>query len=273
MTKEDEISFDGTSPLSKAQIQHIKSFICNKIIEEESDSDSTMSKEQQQQKANRISDFLQYLDRYYIDSSTDGGSGEVNNSVHHENRPTLLNICSGENNDIISIAAAKFNLCSQSIGLHTNEINIQSSKRLAFQQNVFNKCHFFQVNYNDDPKLLLDNPHFIADRINESDVVLIHDVLDADMITQLMPLLALLSSKRKNRKFVSCVHHIPTLNAVCSKLISGTELCVYDGIVDTTTDDKDDRCTYPPLPEPLHDDEIDKEFARSSIQHALPRRF
>ena len=45
---------------------------------------------------------------------------------------------------------------------------------LAFQQKVFNKCHFFHVNYEDDPRLLLNNPHFMADNINESDVVFIH---------------------------------------------------------------------------------------------------
>ena len=148
---------------------------------------------------------------------------------------------------------------------------------LAFEQKVFNKCHFFHVNYEDDPRLLLNNPHFMADNINESDVVFIHSNAwsSPDRMVTLIPLLALLSSKKNGRKFVTSVHHnIPMEHTVNKRLIEGTDLCVYDGIVDNRTIRKDNNnFVCAPPPEPMDGDEIDKEFARSSIKHALPRRF
>jgi len=220
-------------------------------------------------------DFLQYLDSYYCDTTSFDGASDK------RRRPTLLNInccCTNtatieQNNDILSITAAKFNLSSKSISLdNTNEVNVQSSKRLAFQQQVFNKCHFFEVNYNDDPTLLLNNPHFMADQINECDIVFIY-AATSDLLQTLLPLLSLLSSKKEgNRKFVTCLNHLPREVAVNPKHIDGTELCVYDGIVHQTTNRQMDASILCPPPEPVDDELIDKEFARASIKHAMPRR-
>ena len=87
--------------------------------------------------------------------------------------------------------------------------------------------------------------------------------------------MALLSSKKNDRKFVTSVHHnIPMEHTVNKRLIEGTDLCVYDGIIDNRRIRKDNNdFVCAPPPEPVDGDEIDKEFARSSIKHALPRRF
>ena len=225
-------------------------------------------------KTKHYSDFLQYLDNYYCDTTSFDGAPDK------RRRPTLLNInccCTNtatieQSYDILAITAAKFNLSSRSISLDTNEVNIQSSKRLAFQQQVFDKCHFFEVNYNDDPTLLLNNPHFMADQINECDIVFIY-AATSDLLQTLLPLLSLLSSKKEgNRKFVTCLDHLPREVAVNPKHIYGTELCVYDGIAHQATNRQMDASILCPPPEPVDDELIDKEFARASIKHAMPRR-
>ena len=217
--------------------------------------------------------FSQYLDDYFWSTTTSSSShnGRCTDCTTNRRRPTLLNIiCDEEQSyDILSIAATKYNLCSKSITLHTNEKSITNSKMLAFEQKVFNKCHFFHVNYEDDPRLLLNNPHFMADNINESDVVLIHSNAwsSPDRMVMLIPLLALLSSKKNGRKFVTSVrHNIPMEHTVNKRLIKGTDLCVYDGIVDNRTIRKDNNnFVCAPPPEPVDGDEIDKEFARSVV--------
>ena len=242
---------------------------------------SYILKESQSLNTTHLFHFLQYLDDYFWSTTTSSSShnGRCTDCTTNRRRPTLLNIICDEEQSyvILPVAATKYNLCSKSITLHTNEKSITNSKMLAFEQKVFNKCHFFHVNYEDDPRLLLNNPHFMADNINESDVVFIHSNAwsSPDRMVMLIPLLALLSSKKNGRKFVTSVrHNIPMEHTVNKRLIEGTDLCVYDGIVDNRTIRKDNNnfvCVPPP--EPVDGDEIDKEFARSSIKHALPRRF
>ena len=225
------------SPLSKEKMQQIKTYLSNMLEEEASTSiqnETVISiPHDRDVKTKHYSDLLQYLDGYYCDATLLDGASDT------RRRPTLLNIncCSTnatveQSNDILSITAAKFNLSSKSISLDTNENNIQSSKRLAFQQQVFNKCHFFEVNYNDNPTLLLNNPHFMADQINECDIVFIY-AATLGVLQTLLPLLTLLSSKKEKRKFVT--NHLPREVAVNPKHIDGTELCVYDGIAPQTT--------------------------------------
>ena len=246
-------------------------------------SSSYKPKESQSLNTNHLFHFLQYLDEYFW-STTTSPSQKTNDSfsdciTNRRRRPILLNIIcdEGQSIDILSVAATKYNLCSKSITLHTDENSITNSKMLAFEQKVFNKCHFFHVNYDDDPRLLLNNPHFMADNINESDVVFIHynSYSTPDKMETLIPLLALLSSKKNDRKFVTSIHNIPMEHIVNKRQIEGTDLMEYDGIVDNRRIRKknDNNLVCEPPPEPVDGDEIDKEFARSSIKHAFPKRF
>ena len=118
----------------------------------------------------------------------------------------------------------------------------------------------------------MNNPHFIADQINECDIVFIY-AAKPDILQLLLPLLSFLSSKKEgNRKFVTCSNHLPREVAVNRKHIYGTELCVYDGIAHQITNRQMDASILCPPPEPVDDELIDKEFARASIKHAMPRR-
>lgn len=257
--------FGNNRPLSVDHLEEIESCLCRlkDSIEEPADDEQFATPQQ-------LTTFLQYLDEHFWstqqspsrdDSSDDGAKLPVE-------RPALLHVGSG--NGILSVAALQFNLCSQAVGLETDQLYVTGSMKLAFQHGVFDRCHFFRSNYFDeDPRLLLDNPHSMADRINESDVVFVYS--SSDEVHKLIPLLALLSSKNEGRKFVTLTHHIPSEFAVSPRLIPGTDLCVYDGVIgkkDKATT-ADFRC---PMPEPVDGDEIDKEFARSSIRHAMPRR-
>ena len=146
----------------------------------------------------------------------------------------------------------------------------QNSGTCSRIKSLSEECNFFQHYFDIGPRLLLDNPHLMADKINEADVIFLHVL--PEIIQQLIPLMALLSSKEKeSRKFVTLVNHIPEHCAVNPIVLSGMDLCVYDGVIDDGT--KQEQCNCPLPPEPMDGDEIDKDFARSSIRHALPRRF
>ena len=178
-------------------------------------------------------------------------------------QPILLHLGSGDGR--VAVAAAHLNICSSAVGVDINPQLITASKQLAFQKKVFNKCHFFEEDLTVDPKILLDNPHWIADKMNESDVVFLH--VDPKMLKKLIPLLARLSN---GRKIVTLMNHLPKEASICPEFIHGTELCVYDGVIDNR--DAVEQI-LPPPPEPVDADDIDKEFARRSIQHALPSKF
>jgi len=279
MAVHDTTSFErGNVPISHEDLQQITSHLHD--LEDSSHSgaksnNESIPKEQQQPETGRangsldppkpeqLSGLFQFLDDYYWSANAKSSDDSTDGTMK---RPSLLNICSG--NGLAAVAASRFNLCSQTVGLDANPLTISNSMKLAFQQKVFHKCHFFQTELVVDPKLLLDNPHFMADKINEADVVFLY--ASPTTIRKLIPLLALLSAKKKETKFVTLMNHLPNEFAVCPELISGTELCAYNGVVD---DRMKEVQSIPRPPEPVDADEIDKGFARSSIRHALPERF
>ena len=132
----------------------------------------------------------------------------------------------------VAVAAARFDVCAQCIGLDEDERNVKNSIRLAFEQKkAFEKCHFFHIDdLAADPRILLDNPHFVGEKLNEADVVLLH--APPTTIERLVPLLARMSTKKVERTFVTLTNHIPDEFAVNPQIVEGTELCSYDGVVD-----------------------------------------
>lgn len=179
-------------------------------------------------------------------------------------RPVLLHLGSGDG--LVVVATTHLNFCSSATGIEIDPQMVTSSKRLAFEQKVFEKCNFFELDLTVDPKILLDNPHWIADKMNAADVVLL-SCMDPDLMVKLIPLLAKLSSKRE-RKIVTLINHFPGELCVHPNYISGTNLCICKGVIDNGA--KDDEFLLPAPPQPLCNDDLDKDFARRSIQYAIP---
>ena len=256
-----------SNPITKKQLEQITSFLHKLDDPEPTAQTHTAQHRDVSPSPDQLTSLFRYLDDQYWSAKSNMSMDNIDEATIK--RPILLHLCSGNGQAVV--AATRFNLCSQAIGLDTNSLNITNSKKLAFQQKVFSKCHFFETESLDnvDPKILLDNPHLIADKMNESNVVYLH-ATNPDMIEKLVPLLALLSSKRKGRKFITSGYHLSNEFAVSPNLISGTELCVYDGVVDSRVKQE---ILLPPPPRPVDGDEIDKEFARGSIRHAMPERF
>jgi len=301
---------DGNVRLSREQLQQIASHIqnvmedealCSRIGQPETDSTGALQKPPTPE---QLTQLFQFLDEYYwftATTTTEPTSSDDKESTQHppattkRKRPTLLTI--GIDNALAAIMATRFNLCSQAIILnspddptsqsqHDNSKKVLvNSKKLAFQQGVFEKVHFFPIedkSFLRHPTLLLDNPHYMADRINQSNIIFVHAPSE-EVMMKWIPLFALLSSKMKaKRKFITLREFpLPKEVAIPSRFMaaasSSSELCIYDEVIFDEKAKEETRnqqiSIIPPPPKPLDGDEIDKEFARSSILHALPERF
>jgi len=148
----------------------------------------------------------------------------ANNETYENSkgRPVLLHLGSGDG--LVAVATTHLNFCSSATGI---EINPQfwSLHPIDLPLNkVFEKCDFFELELTVDPKILLDNPRWIADKINAADVVLL-SCMDPDLMVKLIPLLANLSSKRA-RKIVTLINHFPGGLCVHPNYVSGTNSCI-----------------------------------------------
>lgn len=173
-------------------------------------------------------------------------------------KPVLLHIGCGDGR--VGVAAA--DLCSQIIGIDASPLRVHTAIKMAFEQKVLDKSHFFQTEIFEDPLLLLGNPNLLADKIWEADVVFLHAF--PSVLKKLMPLLAKLSDNnyeymlaekvKKQRKFVTLMYHLSAVSIDGSRyipmkvrFIQGTDICVYDGVKET-----DANQVTPPSTPPRH---------------------
>lgn len=153
-------------------------------------------------------------------------------------KPVLLHIGCGDGR--VGVTATRFDLCSQTIGIDASPLRVHTAIKMAFEQKILDRCHFFQTEIFEDPRLLLGSPDLLAEKVWEADVVFLH-VLPSNL-KKLVPLLAKLSDDnyeymlakqvKKKRKFVTLMYHLPAEVTINARFIQGTDLCVYDGVVD-----------------------------------------
>ena len=148
-------------------------------------------------------------------------------------QPVLLHIGCGDGR--VGVTATRFNLCSESIGIDTSPLCVHMAIKLAFEQKVLSQNHFFKAEIFQDPSLLLGND----EKIWDADVIFLHAF--PSVLKKLIPLLAkmsdgnfeyMLGKEKKKRKIVTLMYHLPADNTVNARFIKGTDLCVYDGILD-----------------------------------------
>lgn len=150
-----------------------------------------------------------------------------------ETQPVLLHIGCGDGR--VGVMATRFNLCSESIGIDASPLCVHMAIKLAFEQKVLSQNHFFRAEIFQDPSQLLGN----IEKIWDADVVFLHAF--PSVLKKLIPLLAkmsddnfeyMLCKEKKKRKFITLMYHFPADVAVNARFIKGTDLCVYDGILD-----------------------------------------
>lgn len=162
------------------------------------------------------------------------------NAVSKDTKPVLLHIGCGDGR--VGVTATRFDLCSQTIGIDISPLRVHTAIKLAFEQQVLSKCHFFQAKMFEDPSLFLGKPDLLAEKIWDADVVFLHAF--PSVLKKLTPLLAKLSDDnyeymlakqgKKKRKFITLMYHLPADLSVNPRFIQGTDLCVYDGVVNKT---------------------------------------
>ena len=177
---------------------------------------------------------------------------ETYNAASKTAKSVLLHVGCGDGR--VGVTATRFGLCSETIGIDASPLRVHTAIKLAFQQQVLSKCHFFQAKMFEDPSLLLGKPNLLSEKIWDADVVFLHAF--PSVLKKLTPLLAKLSDdnyeymlgkqEKKKRKFVTLMYHLPADVTVNPRFIQGTDLCVYDGIVDKPVARK---VTPPPSPQ------------------------
>jgi hypothetical protein len=150
-------------------------------------------------------------------------------------KPVLLHIGCGDGR--IGVTATRFNLCSQTIGIDASPIRVLTAIKTAFEQKVLDKCHFFQKDIFQTE--VFEDP-LLAEKIWDADVIFLHAL--PSKLKKLVPLLAKLSDEnyeymlakqvKKKRKFVTLMYHLPAEVTINARFIQGTDLCVYDGVID-----------------------------------------
>lgn len=188
----------------------------------------------------------------------------------------LMDLVSGE--AAVCISAAKLGIAKKTIAINARA----SSKVLAQSEGVFGRnCEFCDVEdlLTAPPALLLQNPHLLAEKMKSANVIFC--CAAPVILKRLVPLMAALINDDDSKVLVTMTHHLHEKHGVEGSFndIPNTDLRVYDKIAldeadRTPTESKTFEPAMsdwlPPLPEPCDPDDIDKEFARGSIKHAMP---
>jgi len=194
----------------------------------------------------------------------------------------MLDLGSGDGR--ACVAPVKLGVLQRSIGIDLFPDCVKAARLLAFRQDVFQSCEFFQADATTSPRLLVDNPHLLSDKLSAANIIFIHS--SPILLRRLVPLLARLTERNavcqeqdsngkspsaiRNVEIVTLVHHIEDQFTVEGHVrdLEGTDLRLYDRII--CFDTLSDVLPSPP-PEPVDVEEIDRDFARHSIMFAMPQ--